>query len=31
MLPQMRDNEHLFSVPKFDLDKKDVGNVQKLR
>jgi hypothetical protein len=24
MLPQIRDDEHLFSVPKFDLDKKDV-------
>jgi len=24
MLPQLRDDEHLYSVPKFNLDKKDV-------
>jgi SRSO17 transposase len=29
MLPQIRDNEHLFSVPKFDLDKKDVKEFHK--
>lgn len=26
MLPEIRDNEHLYSVPKFDLDRGDVEN-----
>ena len=29
MLPQIRDDEHLFSVPKFDLDKKDIKGFHK--
>ena len=29
MLPQIRDDEHLFSVPKFDLDKKSVKEFHK--
>jgi SRSO17 transposase len=29
MLPQIRDDEHLYSVPKFDLDKKDVKEFHK--